>query len=122
MFIALGKRKLDLNFQKNRVSRDYYGIGQYSDVLLDQLIMIMAASSIMTYSLYTMAPEVIARQGTAYMNISIPIVIFGISRFMYLISQTGSKYTLSRMILLDKPILVTVALWVAVISSVLYIF
>jgi 4-hydroxybenzoate polyprenyltransferase len=103
LFLALAKRRSEL------VSTAGLGrqvLGGYSLALVDQLVSVVAACTIVAYSLYTFE----AREGSAMMA-TIPFVVFGLFRYLLLMHREELGEEPERVLLTDVPILATVALW-----------
>ena len=105
LFLALAKRRGEL------VSTAEDGGGRavldgYSFALVDQLVSIVAACTIVAYSLYTFE----AREGSAMMA-TIPFVVFGLFRYLMLMHRKDLGEEPENVLLTDVPILVTIALW-----------
>ena len=80
----------------------------------------MTAGTVVAYFLYTLAPETRAKLGTPYLPLTIPFVLYGIFRYLYLVHQrrlgenpTGALYT-------DMPLLINVLLWGLTAVGILY--
>jgi hypothetical protein len=93
---------------------------QYSVPFLDQMIVIATAMSIMSYSLYTVSEETVVRFGTRNLVFTIPIVLYGIYRYLYLIHMKNTGGNPTSAILSDKPMLLNAMLWLGVVILVLY--
>jgi 4-hydroxybenzoate polyprenyltransferase len=103
LFLALAKRRGEL------VSTGVRGrevLDGYSPALVDQLVSVVAACTIVAYSLYTFE----AREGSAMMA-TIPFVVFGLFRYLLLMHREELGEEPERVLLTDVPILATVALW-----------
>ncbi len=72
-------------------------------------------------SLYTMSPEVIAKLGTPHLYLTIPFVLYGIFRYLYLIHQREGGGSPSSILLTDRPLLLNIILWVAAVVTMIYI-
>jgi 4-hydroxybenzoate polyprenyltransferase len=110
LFLALAKRRGEL------ASTDGAGravLDGYSFALVDQLVSIVAACTIVAYSLYTFE----AREGSAMMA-TIPFVVFGLFRYLMLMHRKDLGEEPENVLLTDVPILATVALW-ALVSAVI---
>ena len=94
---------------------------EYSHYLLDQMISVVTASTLMAYALYTMAPETIQKFGTKYMILTIPFVIYGIFRYLYLVHQKEQGGNPTTILITDKPILFNVVLWVLMSVLIIYV-
>ena len=93
----------------------------YSTSFLDQMISIVTASTVVCYSFYTISPEVEQKLGTRYLFLTIPLVLYGIFRYLYLVHQKGQGGSPTAALLTDRPLLVCVALWALACSLILYL-
>ena len=94
---------------------------EYSPHLLDQMIGVVTASTLMAYALYTMAPETKDKFGTSYMILTIPFVIYGIFRYLYLVHKKEQGGSPTAMLINDRPILFNVLLWILVSVIIIYV-
>ncbi len=95
-------------------------LAEYSPYLLDQMIGVVTASCLMAYSFYTMAPETVEKFRTDRLAFTIPFVLYGIFRYLYLVHRKEGGGSPSEVLLTDKPLLVAVALWAAAVVLVVY--
>jgi 4-hydroxybenzoate polyprenyltransferase len=120
LFLALAKRRHEL------VSLDAAAVGhrrilaEYSPYLLDQMIAVVTASCLTAYAFYTLAPETIEKYRTERLALTIPFVIYGIFRYLYLVHRRERGGSPSEVLLTDRPLLVAVALWAAVVVAIVY--
>jgi hypothetical protein len=84
---------------------------EYSPVLLDKMIVVTAAGLIMSYSLYTMNPDTIRIHGTANLIYTVPFVIYGVFRYIYMLHQQKSGGDPSSDIVRDPHMLIVLAAW-----------
>lgn len=94
----------------------------YSLPLLDQRIAVVTASTVLAYALYAFSPEVGQKLGTGPMGLTLPFVLFGIFRYLYLVHQRGEGDNPTAVLLGDLPLLLTVALWGAAAVVAIYIW
>lgn len=87
----------------------------YSPQLLDILVAITASATLLAYGLYTVDAETAALHGTQHLVITLPIVTFGVFRYIYLLHKGGSGEEPGRDLLADTPIRIAVLAWVAVV-------
>jgi len=120
LFLALSKRRSELNELSENAVEHRRILAEYSPVLLDQMISVATASSLMAYALYTMAPETIHKFGTNHLNLTIPFVLYAIFRYLYLVHQKKMGGSPSSTLINDKPILINIALWTVVVIILLY--
>ncbi|WP_229797626.1 decaprenyl-phosphate phosphoribosyltransferase [Jeongeupia chitinilytica] len=114
LFLGFGKRRAEL--AGGTKSRKILSL--YSIPLLDKYIAICATATILTYGLYTVDSTTIAIHGTSNLIWTMPIVAFGIFRYIYLIHLQGGGEDTSRDLIEDIPMLLSVGLWMV---SVLFI-
>jgi 4-hydroxybenzoate polyprenyltransferase len=95
---------------------------EYSLPFLDQMIAVVTGATVVTYSLYAFSPEVAQKLGTEHMGLTIPFVLFGIFRYLYLVHQRGVGESPTTVVLTDLPILLDVALWGAAVVVALYVW
>jgi 4-hydroxybenzoate polyprenyltransferase len=121
LFLGLGKRRHELIFLENEASAHRKILEKYSPYLLDQLIGIVTASTVITYFFYTLSQEVKAKLGTEYLFVTVPFVIYGIFRYLYLVHKEEKGGSPTRLLLTDRPLLIDVLLWLASVIYILYI-
>lgn len=120
LFLGLSKRRHELVLLGDNAHSHRKILEEYSPHLLDQMIGVVTASTLMAYALYTMAPETREKFGTSYMILTIPFVIYGIFRYLYLVHQKEQGGNPTMILVTDKPILINILLWGLV--SVLLIY
>lgn len=120
LFLALGKRRHELLLLGEEALNHRKILKEYSPELLDQMIAVVTASMVMAYSLYTMAPETRGKLHTSYMNLTIPFVLYGIFRYLYLIHKREEGGDPSSILLTDKPMLINVILWMLTAIILIY--
>lgn len=120
LFLALAKRRQELTLLAAGAAEHRRILGEYSPYLLDQMIAVVTASTVVSYALYTLAPETVSRLGTDRLVWTLPFVLYGILRYLYLVHQKEEGGNPSTVLLNDRPILVTVALWAATVVALIY--
>jgi len=93
---------------------------EYSVPFLDQMIAMVTACTVMSYILYTVSGETIARFGTRNLALTIPFVLFGIFRYLYLIYHRNRVEDPVDLILEDGPSLLNAFLWIGSILVIIY--
>jgi 4-hydroxybenzoate polyprenyltransferase len=120
LFLALAKRRHELvTLEKAAVSHRQI-LSEYSPYLLDQMIAVVTASCLTAYAFYTLAPETVEKYRTERLALTIPFVIYGIFRYLYLVHQRDQGGSPGDVLLADRPLLVTVALWAATTVLIVY--
>jgi 4-hydroxybenzoate polyprenyltransferase len=120
LFLALAKRRQELTLLAGGAAEHRKILGEYSPYLLDQMIAVVTASTVVSYALYTLAPETVDKFGTDRLVWTLPFVLYGILRYLYLVHQKEEGGNPSKVLLNDRPILVTVALWAATVVTLIY--
>jgi 4-hydroxybenzoate polyprenyltransferase len=119
LFLALCKRRHELLLMEDGAVSTRAVLLQYSPELLDQMISVVTASSLMSYSLYTVSPEVQQRHHTQSLHLTIPFVLFGILRYLYLVYKKNLGGSPELILLRDVPMIVDIVLFVATVLVVL---
>jgi 4-hydroxybenzoate polyprenyltransferase len=119
LFLGLAKRRHELLLLGDDAASHRQILSEYSPGMLEQLITIVTASLIMAYSLYTFTAENLPRDHS--MMITIPIVIFGIFRYLYLVHRRDAGGSPEEVLLSDRPLLGTVVLLGVASVAVLYL-
>ena len=120
LFLALAKRRHELTLLASQAAEHRRILGEYSPYLLDQMIAVVTASTLVSYALYTLAPETVAKFGSDRLIWTLPFVLYGIFRYLYLVHRKDEGGNPSRVLLTDRPLLVTVALWAATVVTLIY--
>ncbi|HAK55692.1 MAG: decaprenyl-phosphate phosphoribosyltransferase [Vicinamibacterales bacterium] len=120
LFIALSKRRHEIVLLGDHAAVHRPSLGEYSSYLLDQMIAVVTASTLIGYTFYTMSPEVAARFGTPWLGLTIPLPLYGIFRYLYLVHQKASGGSPAELLLADRPLLACVALWVVAVVLIVY--
>ena len=86
-------------------------LGEYSPYLLDQMIAVVTASTLMSYCLYTISDRTVHELGTDKLMYTIPFVIYGLFRYLYLIYRKEEGGNPTELLLSDKPLLLNGMGW-----------
>jgi len=121
LFLGLGKRRHELILLQDDAGSHRKILEKYSPYLLDQLIGVVTASTVITYLFYTLSSDVKAKLHTSYLYITIPFVIYGIFRYLYLVHKEERGGSPTTLLLNDRPLLFDVVLWLASVIIILYI-
>ena len=121
LFLGFAKRRHELALLEGEASTHRRILAEYSPQFLDQIIAIVTAGALVSYALYTMSPEVIEKLGTKYLNLTIPFVIYGMLRYLYLIYKKDGGGNPTSTVLGDIPLLVACALWLLTLGLILYV-
>jgi 4-hydroxybenzoate polyprenyltransferase len=120
LFLALGKRRHELILLGPEGAGHRASLSSYSAPFLDQMISVVTASALVSYALYTLAPDTVRKFGTTDLLFTIPFVLFGIFRYLYVLYHRGEGGSPERVLLSDAPFIMNLALWLAVVIWVIY--
>lgn len=123
LFLGFTKRRAELSgVEEGTASNQRKVLEHYSPTILDKLIGITATGAIITYSLYTVSPSTIQIQGTTNLIYTVPIVMYGIFRYIYLlhnnIRQNGEDTASD--LFKDKHLLITVFAWFVLVIALIH--
>jgi 4-hydroxybenzoate polyprenyltransferase len=119
LYLGIGKRRAELNLLAGEANSHRPVLEGYSMSLLDQLITIVSSISILTYSIYTFSAENLPSNHT--MMLTIPFVIYGIFRYLYLLQIEHSGDAPEEVLLTDRPLQITLLLWGIAILLIIYL-
>lgn len=137
LFLAIGKRRSELTLLQAQASKHRETLLHYPENLLDILTSMFANSTWLAYALFTfLQPPIVARHRLSiifdnfslpfsqakYLMATTPVVIYGVMRYLYIIYEKKEGESPERVLLTDKPLLVTVILWLVMVVFILYYF
>jgi 4-hydroxybenzoate polyprenyltransferase len=120
LFLAFSKRRHELVLLADGAASQRGVLAEYSPVFLDQMINVVTASAVVCYALYAVAPETVAKHGGRSLLATIPLVLFGIFRYLFLVYQRQEERNPTEAILRDPPFLINLVLWVAAVLAIVY--
>jgi 4-hydroxybenzoate polyprenyltransferase len=120
LFLSLAKRRHELVLLDTAAIDHRRILAEYSPYLLDQMIAVVTASCLTAYAFYTLAPETLEKYQTERLALTIPFVLYGIFRYLYLVHRREGGGSPSDVLLTDRPLLVAVALWAVAVVVILY--
>jgi 4-hydroxybenzoate polyprenyltransferase len=120
LFLSLSKRRHELTSLSDAAPGHRASLAEYSPYLLDQMIGVVTASCLMAYAFYTTAEETRQKFQTDRLAWTIPFVLYGIFRYLYLVHQKEKGGSPTDVLLTDRPLLVAVALWAAAVVAIVY--
>lgn len=120
LFLAMSKRRHELVLLEGNAPAHRPILKEYSAYLLDQMIGVVTASTVIAYCLYTVSEETVKKFGTSNLIFTTPFVLYGIFRYLYLVHQKGKGGSPEELIIRDKPLLLAIVLWIAAVVIVLY--
>lgn len=120
LFLALSKRRHEILLLDEEAINHRPILKEYSAYLLDQMISVVTASTVIAYCLYTISGETIEKFGTNKLILTVPFVLYGIFRYLYLIHQKAEGGTPETLILKDHPLLLDIILWIVSAALIIY--
>jgi len=120
LFLALGKRRHEYLALGDAAAMHRPILAEYSAGLLDQMIAVVTASTVTAYALYTMSLETVAKFHTHLLPATLPFVLYGIFRYLYLLYRKQLGGNPSELFLHDGPLLVNTFLWFLVVLAIVY--
>ena len=118
MLLVLARRRHELVAMGEGATAHRGVLAQYSIRLIDQMLGIVAGATLISYMIYTVSAEVEAKR--RYLYLTVPLVAFGILRYLYLVDARNEGGDPARLLMRDRPLLVTVLLWIAAEVILLY--
>jgi 4-hydroxybenzoate polyprenyltransferase len=120
LFLALAKRRRELANAGGEAGRRRTVLRHYTPALLDGLLIVSAASSIMSYALYTIWPATVAKFNTESLLFTVPFVTYGVFRYFYLVWTSESTEDPAQVLLTDRPLIICVLLYLVTVVLILY--
>ena len=120
LFLSLGKRRHELVLLGEGARSHRPILSEYSPYLLDQMISVVTASTIMAYTLYTTSAETVEKFGTRNLILTTPFVLYGIFRYLYLIHQKKLGGRPEQILLEDRALLIDVFAYLVATGIILY--
>ena len=120
LFLGLAKRRREVANAAGDPMLQREVLEHYTPALLDGLLLVSAASSLMGYALYTIWPATVAKFGTEALLYTVPIVAYGIFRYLYLVRDSESTEDPAKVLLTDRPLAACVLLYLVAVLLILY--
>src|SRR6266699_677169 len=120
LFVALAKRRHEIVLLADDAASHRRILGEYSPYLLDQMIAVVTASTLIAYIVYTVSPETQQKFGTEWLGLTIPFPLYGIFRYLYLVHRRAGGGSPADLLLTDRPLLICVALWALAVTILIY--
>lgn len=119
LFLAVGKRRQERVLLAENAEDHRKTLEEYPPALVDQLIPVVTAATVISYAIYTVSPQTVEKFGTENLVYTIPFVVFGVFRYLYLIFRHQRGGSPSEVLLTDLPTLINVLVWGATIIVIL---
>lgn len=120
LFLAFSKRRHEIELLEDDAPAQRGVLHQYSPAFLDQMINVVTASAVVSYAIYSISPETTEKYDTQDLVYTIPLVLFGIFRYLYLVYQRPGRDSPTEAILTDVPFVLNLLLWGATVLWIVY--
>ncbi len=121
VFMALGKRRQELVLLEQNASGHRASLSDYSIALVDTMLPMVTTSAILAFSIYTIWPETVRKLETDNLVYTVPLVVYGFFRYLFLIRERGLGGNPSEILFRDTSLLASVLAWIAAVVGILYI-
>jgi 4-hydroxybenzoate polyprenyltransferase len=120
LFLGFGKRRHELLLLDEGAREHRASLAEYSPYFLDQMISVVTASTVVAYAFYTVSPEVRGKLHTDSLYLTVPFVLYGIFRYLYLVHQREGGGNPTQQLLTDRPLWCNILLWIGTAVWLLY--
>lgn len=120
MFLGLAKRRQELAKLRGGAIAHRKILAQYSLEYIDQMTSILAAATIVIYAFYSVSPETVQKFGTEKFIYTLPMVVYGVMRYLYIIHIKEEGDNPSDVILSDRPLQINLILWAVLVVIVIH--
>jgi 4-hydroxybenzoate polyprenyltransferase len=120
LFLGLSKRRGELVLLQENANSHRAILDEYSLPLLDEMISIVTATTVLAYALYTFDPGNPHLPQNDAMMLTIPFVLYAIFRYLYLIHKRGETAPPDEVLLKDRPMQIAISLWGVAVLVLLY--
>lgn len=122
LFLACGKRRQELLHQDaSQAGERRRVLLAYSAPFLDTLVAVSAATTLVSYAIYTIWPATVEKFHTTGLLWTVPFVTYGVFRYLWLTRTGDEGEEPSHALVADRPLLLAVVLWLLVVAIVLYV-
>jgi 4-hydroxybenzoate polyprenyltransferase len=121
LFLGLGKRRHEVLMLGDQAAEHRSTLRFYAPPLIDPLVGVVTASTVVSYAIYTIWPGTVEKVGSANLVYTVPFVVYGVFRYLYLMFAEGEGGRPSRSLVSDAPLAVNILLWVLTVSAIIYL-
>ncbi len=119
LYLALGKRRAELVLLGAEAGHHRQVLGSYTLPLVDQAISVVLGATVVAYALYTVAPGTVDKVGSPALLATVPLVLYGLLRYLFLLHRHELGGSPGRVLLTDVPLILCVLLWLVVAAAVI---
>jgi 4-hydroxybenzoate polyprenyltransferase len=120
LFLGFSKRRHEITLLSEDAARHRKSLDDYTVEFLDAVIAVVMAATMIAYSIYTIWPATVAKFNTAGLIYTVPFVVYGLFRYMYLVVVRNKGGSPSEILVSDTPLVIDILLWLVVAALVLY--
>jgi 4-hydroxybenzoate polyprenyltransferase len=120
LFLGFSKRRSELVALADGASLHRRVLAEYNPLFLDMMIGIVTSATVVAYALYTVSSDTVQKFQTDRLLLTVPFVLYGIFRYLYLVYHRNHGGNPARTLLVDGPLLVNMILWGLVSGVILY--
>lgn len=122
LFLGIGKRRAELVLLEEGATEHRRILEEYSVPMLDQMMSIVTAATIMAYTLFTFNAPTLPHDPYPVMMVTIPFVVYGIFRYVYLIYHHEGGGSPEELVLKDKPLAIDIVLYGLTVLALLAMY
>lgn len=119
LFLGFSKRRAELAAMSGKGGSHRKVLDDYDPALLDQFITVCAGATVVSYSLYTVSPETVALHGTTNLMGTVPFVVYGMFRYLFLLHRRGGGGDPAAELLRDRHLLLAFGGWLGTVLFIL---
>jgi 4-hydroxybenzoate polyprenyltransferase len=120
LFLGFNKRRHELGLLADNAGSHRRSLLEYSKEFLDAMIAVVTAATVIAYAIYTIWPATVEKFNTPNLIYTVPFVVFGLFRYMYLVIVRNRGGSPSEVLISDLPIVIDVILWIGAVGLVVY--
>jgi 4-hydroxybenzoate polyprenyltransferase len=121
LFLAVGKRRQELLLMADKAGSVRTALAQYNLPLLDDMLRLVITSTFIAYMLYAIEAPSALLAGTQWALLTVPFVLYGLFRYLFLIHVKGEGSAPDEVLLKDRPLQIAIGLWALTILLILYL-
>ena len=121
LFLGVSKRRREMANAGHSASSQRAVLASYTPELLDHMLTVSAATTLVSYALYTIWPATVAKFGSEALIVTVPVVAYGVFRYLHLVRVSETSEDPSLVMLTDRPIQLTLLLYLLLAYWVLYL-